>query len=254
MIMLSHSVEKGKSAARNITRDTGNADITVLPVDLSSFASVRATVQQILNMTSRVDVLMCDAGQNFAISGHELTEDGFEATFQVTFLSHFLLTELLLPTLRKFNGRVANAGCDSNGFSNHSYGVVVPENETVCKRSSSPDNCTDLEELQRVLPMPLPASGGDHATYAFLAHFMKTFYSRELSSRVGGVPAYVAHPGSVATPGLPAYQKNTDRDCPYPHAWYACNCWTDSNRTYDKAVCPLTGPWWEYPGILGDCS
>lgn len=240
MIMLSHNVEKGQDAADNITRDTGNADITVLPINLASFGSVRKAVTQVLDVTERVDVLVCDAGQNFARKGSELTEDGFESTFQVTFLSHFLLTELLLPVLRKSGGRVANAGCDSNDFVNQTYQILVPEDGTVCARSSSASNCTDLRELERILPKPLPAAGGDHATYAFLAMFMKTFYTRELSSRSDGVPAYAAHPGSVATPGLPADQKNTDRDCPYPTAWYACNCWSSSNRSYDKTVCPLT--------------
>lgn len=240
MIMLSHSVEKGQAAAANITRDTGNSDIAVLPIDLASFASVRKAAAQVQQATDHVDLLVCDAGQNFARKGHELTEDGFEATFQVTFLGHFLLTELLLPALREAGGRVTNAGCDSNEFLNTTYQILVPEDGTVCSRSSSSQNCTELAELERILPQPLPAAGGDHATYAFLAMFMKTFYARELASRPDGIPAYVAHPGSVGTPGLPADQKDTDRDCPYPHAWYQCNCWSDSNRSYDKSVCPLT--------------
>lgn len=240
MIMLANSVEKTQAAAHNITRDTGNADITVLHIDLASLGSVRRAAAQVLEVSKQVDVLVCDAGQSFARKGHELTEDGFEATFQVTFLSHFLLTELLLPALRESGGRVANAGSDSNEFVNTSYQILVPENGTVCDRSSSSANCTDPRELERMLRKPLPAAGGDHATYAFLAHFMKTFYARELAARADGIPAYVAIPGSVATPGLPAAQKNTDRDCPYPHAWYACNCWSTSDRSYDSSICPLT--------------
>lgn len=241
MIMLVHNVEKGQAVAENITRDTGNADITVLQVDLASFDSVRKAAARVLEVADGVDLLMESAGQNFARKGSELTVDGFEATFQVTFLSHFLLTELMLPSLRASGGRVAHAGCDSNDVLNTSYQILVPENGTVCDRSSSAANCTEIAELERMLVKPLPAAGGDHATYAFLAHFMKTFYARELAARGDGVPSYVAHPGSVATPGLPAEQKDTDRDCPFPHAaWYSCNCWTNSDRSYDKSVCPLT--------------
>lgn len=240
MIMLAHNIDKAQSAAANITRDTGNSDITVLPLDLTSFDSVRAAAAQVLQVTDRVDLLMESAGQNFAFPGHELTEDGFESTFQVTFLSHFLLTELLLPSIRASGGRVAHAGCDSNEFFNTTFQIIVPEDGTVCDRSSSTANCTEIAELEHSLVKPLPAAGGDHASYAFLGHFMKTFYARELTARADGAPSYVAHPGSVATPGLPAEQKDTDRDCPFPHAWYACNCWSKSDRSYDASVCPLT--------------
>ena len=130
-------------------------------------------------------------------AGHQLSSDGLEATFQSTFLGHFLLTESLLPTLRKSNGRVVNAGCDSNGFVNTSYQILVPESDTVCHRSDASPNCTEPKELQRMLHRPLPTK---NSTYAFLAHFMKTFYARELSTRLTGVAAYVAHPGLVATP------------------------------------------------------
>merc|ERR1711935_898999 len=237
LILLGHNVPKSRAAAANITAATGNTDISVIPFNLLSLDAVRDTAAKILQLTSQIDVLVCDAGQNFLIPGHALSSDGIESTFQSTFLGHFVLTESLLPTLRKSNGRVVNAGCDSNGFFNTSYSILVPENDTVCLRSDSPKNCTEPAQLRRMLHKPLPTV---KSSYAFLAHFMKTFYARELSARSDGVPAYVAHPGLVATPGLPATNVNTDTFCPYPQAWYACNCWSNSSRAYDRAVCPLT--------------
>ena len=38
----------------------------------------------------------------------ELTQDGFEMVFTANHLSHFLLTNLLLPDLEKTSGRVVN--------------------------------------------------------------------------------------------------------------------------------------------------
>jgi len=238
LVFLAHNTAKMEAAARNITRDTGNADIKVLPVDLASFTSIRQTATTVLNITSQIDVLVLDAGQNYEIPGHEISKDGFEQTFQVTFLGHFLLTELLLPAIRSSTGRVVHAGCDSNGFKNTSYQILVPEDETVCKRSDASPNCTDVSELPRLLRKPLPSN---QSTHAFLAHFMKTFHARDLSARPDGVPAYVAHPGIVDTPGLPVDRAFTDGFCPYPMAWYACNCWSDNaTRAYDSSVCPLS--------------
>lgn len=239
LIMLGFGEERAMAAAKNITRDTGNADIHVIaPFNLADFSVIRAAIPKILAISSQIDVLVCDAGLNGEIKGHPLSADGFEQTFQVTFLGHFLLTESLLPTLAKSDGRVANAGCDSNDNINLTYAVIIPENSTVCDRSSSPKNCTELAQLRTMVSNPLPSHD---ATYAFLAHFMKTFYARELAARDAGVKAYVAHPGLVATPGLPkGSEPDLDTFCPYPNAWYSCNCWSQPNRSYDKNVCPLS--------------
>ena len=254
LIILAHNPLKARAAAANITRDTGNSNITVVPLDLLSLRQVRQAASTVLALSHQIDVLVCDAGQNYQITGHELSADGFESTFQATFLGHFVLTESLLPALRKSNGRVVNAGCDSNGFINTSYSILVPSSDTVCIRSDASPNCTQPEELDRMLRRPLPTV---NSTYAFLgslsrlyllrsnlmltaAHFMKTFYARELAARRNGLPAYVAHPGLVATPGLPATNVNTDVFCPFPQAWYACNCWTNGTRAYEKSVCPLS--------------
>ena len=47
----------------------------------------------------RLDVLVNNAG--IALSRREVSKDGHELTWQTNFLSHFLLTHLLLPSLRR---------------------------------------------------------------------------------------------------------------------------------------------------------
>ena len=61
---------------------------------------------RILPVSSCRQVLLNGAGLNLPRAGHEITEDGFEVTFQVSILGAALLSELLLPALRKARGRV----------------------------------------------------------------------------------------------------------------------------------------------------
>eukprot|EP01097_Dermamoeba_algensis_P012112 TRINITY_DN979_c0_g2_i1.p1 TRINITY_DN979_c0_g2~~TRINITY_DN979_c0_g2_i1.p1 ORF type:complete len:239 (-),score=47.62 TRINITY_DN979_c0_g2_i1:148-864(-) len=66
-------------------------------LDLSSFKSVRAFVAEFQRKKLPLHVLINNAGVvNKAL---RLTEDGFEETFQVNHLSHFLLTNLLIDNL-----------------------------------------------------------------------------------------------------------------------------------------------------------
>ncbi len=73
----------------------------VIPLELGSLASVRAFAQSIV---APVDVLVLNAGmQRLDVDGR--TEDGFELTFGVNHLAHYLLARLLLPKITN-NGRV----------------------------------------------------------------------------------------------------------------------------------------------------
>lgn len=72
-----------------------------LPLDLASLASVRAfvtAVQQKIGPAG-IDMLVLNAGENYSGSGMKLSADGFEATFAVNHLSHYLMARLLLPNM-----------------------------------------------------------------------------------------------------------------------------------------------------------
>ena len=77
---------------------TGNSQISVLLGDLSSLASVRAMAAQFLKKHQRLHVLINNAG--LVMSKRELTEDGLERSFATNHLGPFLLTMLLLDTLK----------------------------------------------------------------------------------------------------------------------------------------------------------
>lgn len=74
---------------------TGNALVDVLPLDLSSLASVRAFADTFRSTYRRLNVLINNAGILSFTKG--FTEDGFEQTVGVNYLGPFLLTSLLLP-------------------------------------------------------------------------------------------------------------------------------------------------------------
>ena len=85
-------------AANAAAEDIGLPNINVKKCDLASFASIREFCRQIGKEEKKVDILINNAGM-FAWK-RTLTEDGQESQFQVNYLGHFLLTNLLLDKLK----------------------------------------------------------------------------------------------------------------------------------------------------------
>lgn len=90
---------KGEAAAADIRRLAGNEDISVLQLDLASLADVRRFAAEVLARRPRLDVLINNAG--LILGERSETVDGFETTFGVNHLGHFLLTNLLLARLKE---------------------------------------------------------------------------------------------------------------------------------------------------------
>jgi NAD(P)-dependent dehydrogenase (short-subunit alcohol dehydrogenase family) len=83
-------------------RNTKSSSIDALPLDLARLANVRSFVQALVKKLdgTKIDVLILNAGAQFGNTKHR-TEDGFESTFAINHLGHYLLLRLLTPSLAK---------------------------------------------------------------------------------------------------------------------------------------------------------
>lgn len=69
-------------------------------LDLGSLDDVRAFAHRVA-ADGPIDALVCNAGIQHVAPGLVRTKDGLESTFQVNFLGHFLLANLLLPHMAR---------------------------------------------------------------------------------------------------------------------------------------------------------
>jgi len=90
------SEARGSDAVAAIVAETGNAEVSYLPLDLADLASVRACADEFLATGQPLHVLVNNAG----LGGRAgVTRDGFEMLFGVNHLGHFAFTTALLDRL-----------------------------------------------------------------------------------------------------------------------------------------------------------
>lgn len=87
------------AAVARIRDETGNAGISEMGLDLGSCAAVRAFAREVEERDLPIRAMVCNAG--LQASGKRLVRsaDGYERTFAVNHLGHFLLVNLLLRRL-----------------------------------------------------------------------------------------------------------------------------------------------------------
>ncbi|CAG9461006.1 unnamed protein product [Pedinophyceae sp. YPF-701] len=98
IVAVSRTLEKAETSAKRIRVLVPDAKVTPLGCDMSSFASVRQLVDRFFATGLHLHILINNAA--VMASPFSLTPDGFEEQWQVNYLSHFLLTHLLLPHMR----------------------------------------------------------------------------------------------------------------------------------------------------------
>ncbi len=97
VLMAVRNQEKAADAVARIRRETPEASLELVSLDLGSLASVRAAADAIMTSTGKVDILVNNAG--VMATPERETADGFELQLGINHLGHWALTALLMPRL-----------------------------------------------------------------------------------------------------------------------------------------------------------
>jgi NAD(P)-dependent dehydrogenase (short-subunit alcohol dehydrogenase family) len=120
VLLHGRSPERLEATLEELRSQTGSEKVNSYLADLFSLAAVRHLAERIFSEHDRLDVLVNNAGLISPERGE--SEEGYELTFAVNYLSHFLLTRLLLPLLKDSAParivNVASAGQSPLDFSN----------------------------------------------------------------------------------------------------------------------------------------
>jgi retinol dehydrogenase-14 len=99
VVLVCRDKNRGESVLNEIKRKYQNSSVDLFVADLSSQESIRALVRQYVDKYKQLHVLINNAGIFF--TKRHITVDGTEAVFAVNYLAPFLLTNLLLDTLKR---------------------------------------------------------------------------------------------------------------------------------------------------------
>ena len=169
LYLLVRNTEKGEELRKELIAQTGNQAIHVIKCDVSDLQSVRDAAAELNAKLFNINVLINNAGAAFP--ERTLSKDGFEMSFALNHLGHFLLTESLMPLLKKGHARVINVSSDAH-------------------RSAKPD----FDDLQ------IEKSYAGLKAYG-ISKLFNIYFTKSLAEKYQqtGITAYVLHPGVVNT-------------------------------------------------------
>jgi len=181
------NVKKGQEAVEEIlSADPSNkAPIHIIEITLDHLASVRAAAAEFLKQSDKLNILILNAGVMSTPEGR--TVDGFETQFATNHLGHFLLFQLLKPTLiasatPEFNSRVVSVTSMGHRF--------------------SPIRFDDYNFDEKDSYHPFIAYGQSKTANIYLANYIDRHYG------ANGLHANSLHPGGIWT----ALMKHTSEE------------------------------------------
>ena len=98
VVMVSRDRGRGAAAQAEVRAKSGSSNVELFIADLSSQQAIRELVRQFLAAHDRLHVLVNNVG--VTLPRRTETVDGNESVISINHLGPFLLTNLLLPTLR----------------------------------------------------------------------------------------------------------------------------------------------------------
>ncbi|KIY48186.1 retinol dehydrogenase 12 [Fistulina hepatica ATCC 64428] len=165
---------KAEQAIADIKKDVPDVRITYLPLDLTSFASIKKAADLFLAQSSRLDLLINNAGIMATPPGK--TAEGYEIQFGTNHMGHALLTKLLLPTLLETakqpgtDVRVISVSSRAHNFA--LYPITYDQDELNSRFAMSRYAISKLANIQ---------------------------YARELAAHYPHITSVSVHPGSIST-------------------------------------------------------
>ncbi|MBS1521721.1 MAG: SDR family oxidoreductase [Bacteroidetes bacterium] len=168
--MLVRNTAKGEQVKQEIITVSGNKNIYVVECNTANLQSVRDAAAELNSKLFAINILINNAGHAFLEK--EFTKDGFEMTFEVNHLGHFLLTESLMPLLKKGQARIINVSSEAH-------------------RSAKP-NFDDLK--WEITPYKVMKAYGVSKLY-------NIYFTKSLAEKYkqDGIVSYALHPGVVNT-------------------------------------------------------
>jgi NAD(P)-dependent dehydrogenase (short-subunit alcohol dehydrogenase family) len=168
--MLVRDTAKGEKVKDELIELSKNKNIHVIECDLADLQSVHDATRLLKAGLMSVNILINNAGGIFR--DYEKSPQGYEKTFAVNHLGHFLLVQLLLPLLEKGQARIINVSSDA-----HRLGKL---------------RFNDLQWKNT------PYSA--YSAYA-TAKLFNIYFTRSLAVKYGpkGISAFALHPGLVST-------------------------------------------------------
>lgn len=113
VILVGRSQGKCIDTVTRIKEKTGNPSVEYLLADLSSKAQIRTLAGEFQDQHDRLEVLVNNAGGAFV--WRQESVDGIEMTFALNHLNYFLLTNLLLDTIKaSAPARIVNVSSNSH--------------------------------------------------------------------------------------------------------------------------------------------
>ncbi|KAL6174718.1 hypothetical protein ACLB2K_051364 [Fragaria x ananassa] len=111
VVMAVRNTSAGKNVKEAILKEIPSARVDVMELDLSSLASVRKFGEEYNSLCLPLNILINNAG---VVTPFKLSQDNIELHFATNHLGHFLLTNLLLETMKHTSresnreGRIVN--------------------------------------------------------------------------------------------------------------------------------------------------
>ncbi|PIA60522.1 hypothetical protein AQUCO_00300190v1 [Aquilegia coerulea] len=121
VVMAVRNMVAGASVREAIIKENPTAKVELMELDLSSMASVKKFVSEFYSTGLPLNILINNAGTMG--NGFMLSEDNIELLFATNYIGPFLLTNLLLETMKRtaqqsdVEGRIVNVSSNGHQFS-----------------------------------------------------------------------------------------------------------------------------------------